>query len=283
MPQRPLRLCALLVAVVLLMCTLPASAQARRADVVPPARAMWVWDKPGVAALVDFATSNGVSQLFVHVPASPGLAWYTNLRNQTRAAGISVQALGSETWWIDSPEAAVAWQSEVLATGLFDGVHLDIEPWLHPDWNTDRPALLGRYLHLLDVMADSPAPVELDISFWLHEITAPGGGRLDHAVLERVDAVTVMSYRDTATGPDSISGLGATALAAAAAAGKPARLAVETNDLGSTPVDQKQTFFGERRTRMVSVLAQVDAAVSGTSSYAGIAIHDRRGWAAMKK
>ena len=48
-----------------------------------------------------------------------------------------------------------------------------------------------------------------------------------------------MSYRDTATGPDSISGLGATALAAAAAAGKPARLAVETNDLGSTPVDHR--------------------------------------------
>ncbi|WP_104105154.1 hypothetical protein [Nocardioides sp. 616] len=291
---RPLRLAALLAVAVLVMSAIPASAAMRAhrtasAGVLAPAplRAMWVWDRPGVASLVDFATSNGVGELFVHVPSAPSLGWYTNLRTRTRAAGIEVHALGSETWWIDDPEAAVAWQREVLATGLFDGVHLDIEPWLHADWDADRSALLERYLHLLDRMAESPVPVELDISFWLHEITAPDGGRLDEAVLARVDAVTVMSYRDTATGPDSITGLGGTALAAATRAGKPARLAVETNDLGATPVDAKQTFHGERRARLVNVLAQVDAAVAANAayapSYAGIAVHDRRGWAAMKR
>ena len=168
-------------------------------------------------------------------------------------------------------------------SNLFDGVHLDIEPWLHPDWHVDRPALIARYLHLLETVSASSLPVELDISFWLHEIAAPDGGRLDQAVLNRVDAVTVMSYRDTATGPDSITALGATALAAAAAVGKPARLAVETNYLGSTAVDQKQTFYGERRSRLSRVLDEVDAAEAGTTSYAGVAVHDRRGWAAMKK
>lgn len=296
MLQRLVRMTVLLVLAALLAATVPANAgsggKSGKSSTKPSPsvasatvakRAMWVWDKPSVTTLVDFARANGVTELFVHVPTSLDLAWFTTLRNSTRAAGIKVQALGSETWWIDSPDAAVAWQQRAVATGLFDGVHLDIEPWLHADWDLDRPALVTRYLHLLDRMAASGVPVELDISFWLHEIAAPGGGRLDEAVLARVDAVTVMSYRDTATGPDSITGLGAAALGAAARAGKPARLAVETNYLGSTAVDQKQTFHGERRARMTTVMSEVDAALAGSTAYAGIAVHDRRGWAAMKR
>ncbi len=284
MRLHPLRVSAGLVLVILMSTMSPMSpADARPVAAAAGPRAMWVWDQPAVTTLVDFATANGVRELFVHVPTSPDLAWFAALRTRTRAAGIKVQALAAETWWIDSPDAAVAWEQQVRTSNLFDGVHLDIEPWLHPDWHVDRPALIARYLHLLETVSASSLPVELDISFWLHEIAAPDGGRLDQAVLNRVDAVTVMSYRDTATGPDSITALGATALAAAAAVGKPARLAVETNYLGSTAVDQKQTFYGERRSRLSRVLDEVDAAEAGTTSYAGVAVHDRRGWAAMKK
>lgn len=292
MLQRSIRLTAVLVVAALLACVAPASAKpgakagTKGGDtsmVAVGERAMWVWDRPSVSSLVDFANASGVTELFVHVSSSPDLPWLSALRTRTRAAGIEVHALGSETWWIDSPAAAVAWQQQALATGLFDGVHLDVEPWLHADWDGDRTALVGRYLHLLEQVAASPAPVEVDISFWLHEVTTPEGGRLDEAVLARVDAVTVMSYRDFATGTDSITAVGATALAAAARAGKPARLAVETNYLGSTPVDQKQTFYGERRARMAAVLAQVDAALEGDPAYAGVAVHDRRGWLAMRR
>lgn len=267
-----------LCAVVAVLAPSPASAS------VTAPRAMWVWDRPGPAALVDFAVAQGVGELFVSVGRQPDLPWLTTMRREADRAGLRIQALGSATEWIDRPADALAWQQRVLDTGLFDGVHLDVEPWLHPDWATDRTAVAGRYLTLLEQMsAASAATVEADIAFWLNEVATPTGEPLDRAVMARVDAVTVMSYRDTATGPDSITDVGSAALASAEATGIPVRLAVETNDLGSGTVAAKQTFFGQRRSAMTSVLAAVDQAVGSSPVYAGIAVHDRRGWAAMRR
>ncbi len=151
-----------------------------------------------------------MQDLFVSVPAdlptSGQLTWFRTLRTQTTAAGIRVHALGSETSWIDDVPAALRWQSAALGTGLFDGVHLDVEPWLHAAWGgAGQAAMLGRYLDLLDRLeAATPLRVEADIAFWLDQVTV-AEGRLDEAVLARVDAVTVMSYRTTVTGPDSIT------------------------------------------------------------------------------
>jgi hypothetical protein len=254
----------------------------------PPQRAMWVWDRPQVKTLVSFAGSKGVQDLFVAVPVdlptSGQLSWFRTLRTQTAAAGIRVHALGSTTEWIDDVPAALRWESAALGTGLFDGVHLDVEPWLHPAWGgTGQAAMLGRYLDLLDRVEGATAlPVEADIAFWLDQVTVPEG-RLDEAVLARVDAVTVMSYRNTVTGPDSITGTGAAALDAAARAGKPARLAVETHDLGADAVARKQTFYGSTQAQLTAALAAVDSAEAGSPSYAGTAVQDRAGWEALRK
>lgn len=253
-----------------------------------PQRAMWVWDRPQVTTLVSFAGSKGVQDLFVAVPGDlptfGQLIWFRTLRTQTAAAGIRVHALGSATEWIDDVPAALRWESAALGTGLFDGVHLDVEPWLHPAWGgTGQAAMLGRYLDLLDQVEGATAlPVEADIAFWLDQVTVPEG-RLDEAVLARVDAVTVMSYRNTVTGPDSITGIGATALDAASRAGKPARLAVETHYLGADAVARKQTFYGFTQTQLATALAAVDSAEAGSPSYAGTAVHDRAGWEALRK
>jgi hypothetical protein len=276
---------AVLALLTVLVCSLGSAATAAPAT---PQRAVWVWDRPQVKTLVAFATRNGVQDLFVSVPAdlpaSGQLTWFRTLRTQTTAAGIRVHALGSETSWIDDVPAALRWQAAALGTGLFDGVHLDIEPWLHAAWGgTGQAAMLGRYLDLLDRLeAATPLRVEADVAFWLDQVTVPEG-RLDEAVLARVDAVTVMTYRTAVTGPDSITALGAAALGAGARAGKPVRLAVETNYHGSDPVSRKQTFWGSTQAQLATALAAVDSAEAGSPSYAGIAVHDRAGWEALKR
>ncbi|RYP81867.1 hypothetical protein EKO23_22865 [Nocardioides guangzhouensis] len=267
-----------------LACTVSPGARAA----APAQRAMWVWDRPQVKGLVAFATRNGVQDLFVSVPTdlptSGQLPWFRTLRTQASAAGIRVHALGSETTWIDDHAAALRWQAAALGTGLFDGVHLDVEPWLHPDWDgPGRDAVLGRYLDLLAASCGATAlRCEADVAFWLDTVAVPEG-RLDDAVLTRVDAVTVMSYRNTATGPDSITAVGEAVLAAAARAGKPARLAVETNDLGPDPVARKQTFWGFTQAQLSTALAAVDAAEAGAPAYAGVAVQDRAGWEALRR
>ena len=174
---------AFLALLTVLVCSLGSAATAAPTT---PQRAMWVWDRPQVKALVAFATKNGVQDLFVSVPAdlpaSGQLTWFRTLRTQTTAAGIRVHALGSETSWIDDVPAALRWQSAALGTGLFDGVHLDVEPWLHAAWGgAGQAAMLGRYLDLLDQLeAATPLRVEADIAFWLDEVAVPEG-RLDEA------------------------------------------------------------------------------------------------------
>lgn len=252
---------------------------------------MWVWDRPPVADLIAFAAEQGVRDLFVSVPddlaTAPSLSWYRQLRADTQATGFRVQALGSETTWIDHPETALAWQESAVSTGLFDGVHLDVEPWIHPGWREHRTAVATRWLALLDDLVEAARlPVEADIAFWLDQITV-GGTRLDLAAIARVDAVTVLTYRHVATGPDSITELGARTVRAAARAHKPVRLAVETNDLGAGAVARKQTFFGHSRTELRQVLAQVDsvegAAGSRAATYLGVAVHDVVGWMALSR
>jgi len=59
------------------------------------------------------------------------------------------------------------------------------------------------------------------------------------------------------------------------------RIGQETNDLGGDPAEAKQTFFGMARAQMEAELAQVGAALTGSATYAGIAVEDYRGWSAM--
>ena len=73
-----------------------------------------------------------------------------------------------------------------------------------------------------------------------------------------LDAVTVLSYRNTVTGPDSITDVAASALASADTAGIPCRLAVETQDLGPDPVARKQTFHGLGKAALDHALGEVD-------------------------
>jgi hypothetical protein len=250
-------------------------------------RGMWVWNQPTPKTLVTFAQARGITELFVSVPnnlpTSARLTWVKSVSKLAVPAGIRLQALGGDPGWIDDPAAAVAWQDAALSTGLFSGVHVDIEPWQRGDWNTDRARVVTGYLDTCDrLQAATTLPLEADVPFWLWTLNNADGTAVDAAVLARVDKATVMSYRNTVTGADSITDIAARTLDAGVSAGKPVRLAVETTNLGSDPVSAKQTFFGTTEAAVNTALDQVDAAESGEASYAGMAVHDYAGYDALR-
>lgn len=250
-------------------------------------RAMWVWDVSTPAATVQLAQQARVGQLFVAVPprlpSSPLLPQVRELSERAAAAGIRVDALGGDPGWVDNPGWVVRnWLKPAMGTGLFTGVHVDIEPWTTTAWQSDRDAVVGRYLSTLDtlVKAAAPAAVEADIPFWFHEVPV-GGTTLDRETIRRVAGVSVMAYRDTAAGEDGTIALATPAVTAATDLGRPARIGQETNDLGDGPVAEKQTFFGQTRTELEDRLTEIGTAFSGRAGFAGIAIHDSVGYAAL--
>jgi hypothetical protein len=250
-------------------------------------RAMWVWEVSTPAATVQLAQEAGVRQLFVAVPPrladSPLLPQIREISQRAAAAGIRVDALGGDPGWVDDPSWVVRnWLEPAMGTGLFTGVHVDIEPWTTSAWQTDRDGVVQRFVSTLDTLVEAaaPAPVEADVPCWFHEVPA-SGVTLDRAVLSRVAGVSVMAYRDTAAGEDGTITLATPAVAAATELGRRARVGQETHDLGDGPVAQKQTFFGQTRSDLEEQVAQVEAAFSGQAGYAGIAIHDAKGYAAL--
>ncbi len=258
-----------------------------RVDRPAAARAMWVWDTSDPQAVVTLATSRGIGQLYAAVPpdvgTSPQLAQLRELVTLADAAGLRVDALGGDPAWVDNPSRVVtSWLKPALATGLFTGVHIDMEPYNTPAWTTNRKAVVKRYLATLDAFqaAAGSTPVEADIPFWFDQIPA-NGSTFDREVMKRTDAVTVMAYRRKADGVDGSIALSANEVRAGAELGRPVRIGQETNHLGDDAISVKQTFHGQTRTQMEGQLSLILSAHASSPSFAGLAIHDAVGYAAI--
>jgi hypothetical protein len=126
-------------------------------------RALWVWDTSTPAATVDLAVSTGIDQLFVAVP--PNLATSSQLpdikalSDRARAAGIRVDALGGDPGWVDNPTWVVTyWLKPAKSSGLFTGIHVDIEPYSTPAWGADRPLSSASTSRCSTSSRPTPAP-----------------------------------------------------------------------------------------------------------------------------
>lgn len=248
---------------------------APESPVAPPGtRAAWVWS-PGVPEqLVAWSRAHGVRTLFVLVDrdarTNGDAARLAALRALCDGAGIRLDALGGEPGWALDHTEALAWRDTVVALGLFRGLHLDVEPYLLPEWPSAR-ASTG-LLDLLDALRTDGLPLEADVPFWYQ--TVPVGPRtLADEVIARVDALTVMSYRDTATG---IVEVATDVLDRAGRAAVPVRLAVETQPLA----DCAYCSF-TRRADLDAALRDVDAAGQRFHAFEGIAVHQFDSWKAM--
>lgn len=240
---------------------------------------LWAWTY-GPKALVELAVEQDVDRVYVYVyqPRGAELRRLQRLAARAELAGIELWALSGDPRWALHHRPALAWQRKALATGLFVGTHLDVEPYALRAWKRDRERVVTRFLDLLATMeAADDRPFATDVPYWYGTIESAGGTLADD-VLEVVDAVTVMSYRDTATGPNSLSVVAEDMLARADAAAVPLELAVETNRLDDCG---HCTFFEEGAPAMRAVIAEVDMIMDDRPSYTGFAIHDSTGLAAL--
>ena len=278
-----------LVAVVVMMISaalaVPDASTARRVNFAAApvnTRAMWLWGDDPAAEVVDWAVARGVSEIFVYVSPTllvdGDLGRLHELKERAGAARIRLTALGGESGWVTDHQAALNWQRTVLRTGVFAGIHLDVEPYLAPGWTTALQATQKSYLALLDkVRAGSTLPLEVDVPFWFGQYRV-GSRNLADEVLRRVSAVTVMSYRDTGTGANSMLAVSQDWLQRGATAGKRVRLGAETGPLADCPYC---TFREEGATRLTAELAEVDAATRSTPAFGGIAVHHYGAWRAL--
>ena len=280
----------ILIAVVAALAQLPARAgeqllrparlvqvsEAQRSLPVPTRsdhRQMWVWHPDDPAGLVALARRSRVDVLLVWV--SPGFTHDHVVMSRLRLLqaladdrGIVLRALSGDPSWLRHPAVADRWAREVRASGLFTGLHLDIEPHALPEWHRKRQRLAQELLAVLDSLRHIGMAIEADIPAWYYTIRVDGT-TLDEAVLRRVSGVTVMAYQDNA---ERVLTAARPEITAAANMGKSAYVGV---NLGPTGGDAPTTtMLGLGASTIIENLARIDRVGSRWPGFSGLALHD---------
>lgn len=245
-------------------------------------RAMWLWDWESNDQVISFAIQNNVREIFTY--AHPGfrsdralLSRITDLSQKGKARGIQMWAMGGDPSWVTNHAVAVDWIREVVGSGLFNGIHFEIEPHSQEGYWDNLPERNSLYLQLL-AKAKAAAGnqiIELSLPWWFHTIKYRGS-TLDVAAIKEVDQVTVVTFNSAV---DGVLMNAERAVAVARSQAKKYRLASETNP---AEVDWI-TFVGSTNTQMLEVQRKVIERYSNDPYFLGFAVHDYSGWSALRR
>ena len=282
---------------------LPKSAEARTAPV-----GMWVWKEDAVKdeakgrELLEFCLAQGIDTVLMQihfVPKSAPLQFehlegYRRLLKLAAEKGIKIEALDGASSMalaegrpdtLEKLDAVLAFQASQPEKERFSAIHYDIEPYTLPRWREglDESRVIARemletFSLLRDrVKAEFPElPIKFDIPAWYD--TKPGlavdfAGTtklLNEHIQDIADEVVLMSYRRTATGPNSVEEMGRRELAYAAKTGKKLSLALETIELKE---DQQISFFGLPAEQFRKAVHELFDTLDGKPGFGGLYLH----------
>lgn len=287
-------------------------------------RAMWIWEpasynlllNPGSRTVLDAMAedtatfgSDPVTVFYIAVGSYGGIDILEDNREAVRdfltwahargyqvfaciAGGTSPPYMGADTEYhplaLRQLEKIINYNIASPAGARFDGVNVDIEPYISPDFKAQYPSLQKQYLDLSKKMADrrdaagidlpiGPAiPKWYDSSNESRNIEWNGATKwLSEHIQDISDYISIMDYRDTADGTAGIIAGAEGEIAYAAKIGKPNSvvIGVETLDIANSGDPETITFREEGRTAMETELDKVYAAFGSKPGFGGIAMH----------
>jgi hypothetical protein len=164
---------------------------------------LYVWGDPD-DQLLPFCAEKKVTRLYLMYSGkdTPKLRAFVQA---ARAAKIQVHAMhpGDMAEWLDpfparlDHKVILDWVDAALKTGLFDGIHLDIEPHSTGAWKTHRLKLAAGYLDLLrQVRAKGKFTLSAAVPHtWDRDDLKIDGKPLIEHVQDILDHISVMAYR----------------------------------------------------------------------------------------
>ncbi|PJO45582.1 amidase [Lysinibacillus xylanilyticus] len=258
-------------------------------------RATWLWDTTKIvedeSGVLSFLESKKVNKLYLQINSDIASNYYKSFIDKATAKGIKVYALdGSESWvsiegykMQDQLDWLHTYNENAAATEQFSGVHLDVEPYLNSGWGSNQAKTIESYQALLTRAKGATdrlhLPLEVDMPFWFDEITYKnqfGKGLLADWVIDQVESVSIMAYRDAAK---DIINIVEHEINYAKKVKKSIVIGVET---GASYEGENITFYDDGEAYMNKQLAQVHQQYANKKSYNGFAIHHVDGWMNMQ-
>jgi len=225
----------------------------------PNVNSMWVWHtsdllaggEAPISALAGLSAEAGIGRIYLQLPSgfgtAPTQAAVGRVVASLGAAEIEVFALDGAPGYALPPGRRdlmrnvgrlVDYQAAANAAARFAGPHLDVEPYLLPEWNKDR-VVVRSFLETLDGVrkgiATRDLKLDVTVPFWfdgivVHETEGEHvrATSLTREILDRADSIAVMDCRTQTGTSNGMLALGAAELATAAELGKQVWLGLET-------------------------------------------------------
>jgi hypothetical protein len=265
----------------------------------PKYNATWLWNSDSLLPKKDevfqFLQQNKINLVFLQIDPDLSANEYGDFISKAGTLGIEVHALGGAPNWI-LPENQIKmyklidwvknYNNKVQANQQFKGIHIDMEPFVMPEWNQNTDTMLGLWRDTVsgfvdEIKKDSPhLIVGGDLPVWLERFNVPDGhgGRttLSDWMIRELDLTTLMAYRDNSN--DILSSV-SQEMDEAEKDGKSIIVSVETKPSKEGPI----TFYDKGQTIMMQELGKVVNTLQSRAPFVGYAIHDYESWITLKK
>ncbi|MGQ8871668.1 hypothetical protein [Paenibacillus sp. TSA_86.1] len=260
-----------------------------------PVRATWVWDtiqiRNNAQDILKFAAENKINTIYLQMNRDVKIPEYKNFIRLARAQRIAVDVMdGRSAWGLTESREQIAsfmdwietYQTQALANEKFAGIHLDIEPHVHPQWKINQAGVItqwqGNVNYIVERAARMKMPVAADLPFWLDNYKIPGSTMaVSSWMIRKFDSITIMAYRDTAA---AIYNVAKDELIDAASVGKKISIAVETKQ---SKEGNFITFYEEGDAYMEEQLKLVEKMASAHASFNGFSVHEYSSWKTLRK
>lgn len=259
----------------------------------------WLWNTSEIVTNSDnilrFLVKNNVKVLYLQIDYSMKYANYRTFISKATKNNIIVEALDGSPEWVSENGTTFQntffywlsrYQKAASLNEQFKGVHIDVEPYCNDQYSTNSSKIISNYQSFLLASKNSCKKLNLnlgiDMPFWFNEVlynTIYGSGNLAEWVFKNIKIVSIMAYRDIATGHNGINKIAETEMNLCNKYNVKATIAVET---GNIPDTTFVTFFQEGRSYMYSELNSVYLNYKTNSSFSGFAIHYLDSWMNMK-
>jgi hypothetical protein len=177
-------------------------------------KAVWVWKDRILAPgdLASFCERYQFGVLFLYLTPQAGKALLSGTDNarevvaSLRAGGRRVYACVGEPDWVIDPVRLpdhLALAAQAVSAGLFDGLHLDVEPHSLPAWrdSRSRASLLTGTVELLDLVRSGLPDADIDAAVNPAFAAIPYRGEsFLTALTRRLTSISIMSYRNSVSG-----------------------------------------------------------------------------------
>ena len=258
-------------------------------------RTTWLWDTAMLiedeAGVLQFLESKHITKVYLQINYEITHDIYSGFIEKATANGINVYALDGSASWVSAKgyseqDQFIGWlksyNNNAIPSARFVGIHIDVEPYLNSGWQMNQAQTIQAYQAILlqakEGAQQLQVPLEVDMPFWFDEISYDNqyeNGVLAEWVIDQVESVTIMAYRDVA---QEIINIVENEIVYANKVNKAIVVGVET---GPSSEGQQITFYEEGEAFMYKQLTLVQHHYNHLPSFRGVAIHHVGSWMTM--